>query len=120
MRYILYTEDEGGNFISYRGRTDAETTTIYQNAISTRRLSYTDGFADTSSGSRYVNIVPAYICLLEAIDGYDFVSNRHRIGSEIVEEPKNIEMKAEKDVEEISEIKVQSHVDPKKKPTTVK
>lgn len=77
--YVLYTEEEGGDFHYVAKNTDEETKQLYEDTVKTGRLLYT-------IGDRVINIRPAYICLGKDIDGYDFVLKRRRIGTKLLDD----------------------------------
>lgn len=79
MKHILYTEDEGGNFKYIAYASDEETIEKFNEIIVKRRFEF-------RSSDKITRIVPAYIALVEDIDGYDFILNKHRVGTEIREE----------------------------------
>ena len=72
MLYILYTEEEGGEFHYFAKHTDEETRTLFDEVIKSKRLNY-------QIGDRIINISPAYIVLGEAVADFDFVLGKTRM-----------------------------------------
>lgn len=78
MKHILYTEDEGGAFKYYALHSDKETVALFHKIIAERRFEY-------RMGDKVIRIVPAYVTLLDDVDGFDFVINKHRIGTGLID-----------------------------------
>lgn len=75
MLHILYTEEEGGDFHEYHyiaENSDEKTRELFEETLKSKRLLY-------SIGDRTVNITPAYICLVETVDDFDFILGKTRL-----------------------------------------
>lgn len=75
MLHILYTEEEGGEFREFHyiaENSDEKTRELFEETIKSKRLLF-------SIGDRTINITPAYICLVETKEDFDFVLGRTRI-----------------------------------------
>ena len=81
MKHILYTEDEGGAFKYLSYGSDEQGKAFYDKVVKSGRLIY-------QSGDRIVNIKPAYILIVEDVDGYDFVLGKRRFNGKVIEEEK--------------------------------
>lgn len=75
MLHILYTEEEGGDFHEYHyiaQNSDEKTRELFNDTVKSGRLLY-------SIGDRTINISPAYVCLVETVDDFDFVLGKTRL-----------------------------------------
>lgn len=70
-RFVLYTEDEGGEFRYIAQHTDEETVEFYNGVVKTGILYFKDG-------DRFVRIRPAYISLCSIDEGFDFILKDYR------------------------------------------
>lgn len=97
--HILYTEEEGGDFKFIAKHTDEETRQFYDEIVKS-------GYLIHSIGDKTIKVAPAYICLSQEIDGYDFVLKRRRIGTTLLEdEVSEASAQApEKPVEEVEDV----------------
>lgn len=77
MKHILYTEEEGGNFKYIAYKSDEETVAKFHEIIEKRRFEF-------RTSDKITRVIPAYIALVEDVDGYDFVINKRRIGLELL------------------------------------
>jgi hypothetical protein len=73
--HILYTEEEGGDFQYIALETYEKTVELFAKTVESGHLLFT-------IGDRIINIRPAYICLVETIDDFDFSSKRTRMKKE--------------------------------------
>ena len=70
--HILYTEEEGGDFHYIAKHDDEETRAFFEDVKKT-------GYLIHSIGDRTIKVAPAYICLAEVADDYDFVLKNSRL-----------------------------------------
>lgn len=87
--HILYTEDEGGDFKYIAKNTDEETMELFKRTVETKQLLFQVGDVITS-------ISPAYICLVQLKEDFDFVLGRSR---DEKEEEAPVEVEEEKPVQ---------------------
>jgi len=94
--HILYTEEEGGDFKFIAKHSDEATRQFYEETVKT-------GYLIHSIGDKTIKVSPAYICLSEEIDGYDFVIKRRRIGTTLLDDKKEETSEATAQVPEKTE-----------------
>ena len=72
-KMIVFSYGEGGDYHAFRHLTNEETVNKYYEAKQTGRLSFVAGDGVTEE------FEPAYIALVNIVDGYDFIINEERI-----------------------------------------
>lgn len=70
--HILYTEEEGGDFHYIAKHSDEETRQFFQDTVKS-------GYLIHSIGDRTIKVAPAYICLAEIAEDFDFVLKKSRL-----------------------------------------
>lgn len=73
MKYILYTEEEGGDFHTIACHTDEETQKLFDSTVKNKFLIHATG-----DGGRIIKIRPAYIALVGTVSDFDFVTGKPR------------------------------------------
>lgn len=80
-KFLLYTEDEGGDFRFISKHSDEDTQKWYKEIIETGVLQY-------RTGDRAIKIKPAYVAICSFDEGFDFIINKYRPESEASKEDK--------------------------------
>lgn len=77
IKYLIYTEEVGGDFHAIAMPTNKETQDLYEKTLKTGILQYS-----IVEGGRFVKIKPVYLAICTAKEDYDFVLKRSPLNPE--------------------------------------